>query len=56
MASLLTPEQTDAFDERKAIMIVDGDIPEDEADAMALISVLDQFPLENNGQMELDLV
>jgi hypothetical protein len=61
MDAFLTPEQQETFDERKAIMIVDGYVPEDEADALALICVLDQMPLlllennENNGQLQLEL-
>jgi hypothetical protein len=46
LTPLLTPEQQDAFDERKAIMIVDGHVREEEVDALALLSVLDILPLQ----------
>jgi hypothetical protein len=53
---MLTEEQQDAFDERKAIMIVDGKIPEHEVDALALIDILEQYPLEpEDGQSLLNL-
>ena len=52
---MLTEIQTEAFDERKAIMIEHGGVPEAEADAYALLDILNHFPLEDNGQIELDL-
>ena len=53
MLTLLTPEQQDAFDERKAIMIVDGHVREEEVDALALLSVLDEFPLKEDNDNQL---
>lgn len=53
---MLTPEQQDLFNERKAIMIVDGKVREEEADALALIDVLDTLPFqEDKEQLALEL-
>lgn len=51
---MLTPEQIEAFEERKAIMIEDGHVSEYEADALALADILDHYPLEIDGQTEMD--
>jgi len=52
---MLTELQQELFEERIAIMIYDGGVPEDEADALALSCVLDELPYEDNGQMELEI-
>jgi hypothetical protein len=52
---MLSPEQQFLFEERKSIMLIDGNALEENVDALALLDVFEQLPYEEENQLNLDI-